>query len=94
MQHQTFTDSDGMTWRVRLTTPTSVAAANTLPEAFRRGWLTFECDDGSIRRLAPVPDRWDALSPEELERLCRSARPGRPGETTPSNGVPSHPSRE
>jgi hypothetical protein len=38
------------------------------------GWLTFDCTDEK-RRLAPVPDGWDALPDRELCELCRRARP-------------------
>ena len=36
------------------------------------GWLAFE-SDGEKRRLAPVPDAWEELSANALEKLCREA---------------------
>jgi hypothetical protein len=36
------------------------------------GWLAFE-SDGEKRRLAPVPDAWEELSADTLEKLCREA---------------------
>jgi hypothetical protein len=40
------------------------------------GWLCFKSDTEK-RRLAPVPDRWSEMPSEDLERLCRSAKPTR-----------------
>lgn len=36
------------------------------------GWLTFECAAGK-RRLAPIPEAWDALPEAELRALCARA---------------------
>ena len=38
------------------------------------GWLCFGLG-AERRRLAPVPAKWDSLSPEELERLRECAAP-------------------
>lgn len=38
------------------------------------GWLTFECPTEK-RRLAPIPQHWEQMEEDELERLCQSARP-------------------
>jgi hypothetical protein len=43
-----------------------------LPEEFRDGWLVFECDS-ERRRLAPIPEDWEELADEELERLSGAA---------------------
>jgi hypothetical protein len=40
------------------------------------GWLCFE-SGAEKRRLAPVPDDWAEMSPDELEKLCESATPTR-----------------
>jgi hypothetical protein len=40
---------------------------------FDKGWLTFESESGSLRRLAPIPPRWDEASPEKLDMWCRNA---------------------
>ncbi|HET6765369.1 MAG TPA: hypothetical protein VFH27_16900 [Longimicrobiaceae bacterium] len=37
------------------------------------GWLCFE-SDGAKRRLAPVPEGWQALEEAELERLLHGAQ--------------------
>lgn len=37
------------------------------------GWLAFESRHDR-RRLAPIPDGWDELDADSLERLCQSAR--------------------
>lgn len=47
--------------------------APLLSRQLAAGWLTFECPTEK-RRLAPIPEHWDELSENELERLCRSAR--------------------
>ena len=42
---------------------------------YARGWLAFHASSGARRRLMPIPERWQTLPDEELERCCRSARP-------------------
>jgi hypothetical protein len=64
-----FMDSNGVTWRVWNTVPTSRTA---LTGAFERGWLTFESADG-LKRLAPIPPQWDEAAPDRLELMCRAA---------------------
>lgn len=39
-------------------------------EGYEHGWLTFDSVVGS-KRLAPIPDGWDALSEESLLDLWR-----------------------
>jgi hypothetical protein len=41
---------------------------------FEKGWLTFESDAGALRRLAPVPAGWEALSEERLIALLDSSK--------------------
>ncbi|MFL5578403.1 MAG: hypothetical protein ACJ79S_20810 [Gemmatimonadaceae bacterium] len=41
-------------------------------EGREHGWLTFMCSDEK-RRLSPIPERWEALSDEELARLLARA---------------------
>lgn len=43
-----------------------------LGEQWASGWLAFETK-GEKRRLAPIPEGWDKLGPNELERLCNDA---------------------
>jgi len=40
--------------------------------AFEKGWLCFETD-GEKRRLAPIPEGWDAAEVEQLEAWCGDA---------------------
>jgi hypothetical protein len=65
-----FSDAAGVAWKVFRATPHSSPSGRerVLPEAFRDGWLVFECD-AERRRLAPIPDDWEELAEEELERL-------------------------
>ncbi len=64
-----FVDSQGTSWRVWSTLPSSTVA---LGGGFERGWLTFQCDE-CLRRLAPIPDGWEHCHPTRLELLCRAA---------------------
>jgi hypothetical protein len=41
---------------------------------FTYGWLCFETV-GEKRRLAPVPDRWDAADDDTIEQWCCVAKP-------------------
>lgn len=45
-----------------------------LNDRFAHGWLVFE-SAREKRRLSPVPEGWDAVPPDELERLCNRAQP-------------------
>lgn len=69
-----FCDAAGAAWRVFRATPHSSVSKReqVLPEAFRHGWLVFECDV-ERRRLAPIPDDWEALTEQELAQLCLQA---------------------
>ena len=71
MASREFIDSAGERWLVWDTRPTTRARLNP---AFEAGWLTFECGP-QLRRLAPSPNGWESLSPEDLERLCQRATP-------------------
>lgn len=51
--------------------------AQFLSPSLARGWLAFECA-AEKRRLAPIPQQWEALPDAELERLCAQARPVSP----------------
>jgi hypothetical protein len=70
-----FDDGKGNLWRVWATRPQS----GRVREQFRGGWLTFEPGgrEASRRRLAPIPDGWEALSEFELRQLCIAAAPER-----------------
>ena len=64
-----FDDMRGKRWHAYAVHPSGRAA---LPEAFRNGWLTFESAD-EMRRIAPIPENWEALSIEDLRLLCHRA---------------------
>ena len=72
MAERTFRDDAGQWWRVR-----EVRAVEPclLPASYCAGWLTFAGEDGSKRRLAPVPDGWQQFSEDALQALARLARP-------------------
>jgi len=79
-----FTDSKNVTWRVWTTKPGN---ANVVSAEYRDGWLTFDC--GPVRRrLAPIPARWEEMSPERLELLCRMAKQT---PTSDPHGIPAQP---
>lgn len=82
-----FTDIRGVEWEVwevgarrkrgdAATTPVAAAAER---------WLCFATAT-ERRRLARYPRRWHAMSPRELDALCRAARPARfgPGAAPPT----------
>jgi hypothetical protein len=80
MALRTFADGEGDTWRVWSVTPPPAAAA-TLDEEFRGGWLCFERLDGGERRrltLSEVPAAWDVLPDDRLDLLRRVATPAGP----------------
>ena len=76
-----FTDSTGVEWRVWEVFPSKAGTAEgadafsrtSLKETpFANGWLCFECRNAK-RRLAPIPQGWEASSGKALEDLCLSA---------------------
>lgn len=85
-----FCDAAGAAWRVFRATPHSSPSKRekVLPEAFRHGWLVFECDV-ERRRLAPIPADWEELTDAELAQLCTSASvvPARPRRRRASDGA-------
>ena len=70
MPSRDFEDAEGVVWRVWNTVPVSGAVINP---GFEKGWLTFESEMGSLRRLAPVPRGWEELPQERLELLLRNS---------------------
>lgn len=71
--HRVFDDIRGKRWHafaVHSSEATVERAA--LPDAFRHGWLVFESKD-EVRRVAPIPEKWEDLSIDELRQLCFSA---------------------
>lgn len=69
-----FRDAAGVPWAVFFTAR-SIARDHHLPEEYREGWLAFESAYGEKRRLAPVPEGWEALTDEELAAHCARATP-------------------
>lgn len=88
MASRSFTDRTGAQWRVWSTIPQDTRGC--LP-GFEQGWLTFE-QSGSAerRRLAPIPDDWEAASEERLILMSRVAAPPRVGRSSsPPGGMPA-----
>jgi hypothetical protein len=74
MALRTYTDRDGVEWRVWPVTPST--GAGTLMASYQGGWLCFERIDGKDRRrlsLTQVPPAWEALPEDGLDQLCRAA---------------------
>ena len=90
MRH--FRDQTGVEWEVFLTARRSdaVSRGQFLPEAYREGWLVFECAQEK-RRLAPVPENWESLSNEALAELCSKATPQIPRMRTGTEAKTSAP---
>lgn len=84
-----FTDADGTEWtvfEVRRQTQDGDKWAY-LPRGFRSGWLCFESVAGK-RRLSPVPDGWNLLHEEDLERMLgRASTVGRPSRSANGDGL-------
>ncbi len=64
-----FVDSNGVSWRVWNTVPSTRTGVSG---EFEGGWLTFESEIGR-KRLVPVPPNWESAPPERLELMCRAA---------------------
>jgi hypothetical protein len=79
MRQRTF-QVDDVRWTVFLVDAPVLNAI--VPEALRAGWLCFESAQAK-RRLAPVPERWEAFSDDQLRALHAQAAPvlraGSPG---------------
>jgi len=90
MALRSFDDRNGEGWQVwRVVPAASVLERSAWVEGdYRQGWLCFESlTSGERRRLAPVPEGWETLSPERLELLCRVATPARKTATTAAAGI-------
>lgn len=81
-----FNDDDGKVWTAWTTFPRS--DANVRPQ-YRRGWLSFQCDD-QRRRLVPIPERWEAAGEDQLRAYLRQAHEARKAEglDAPPEAVP------
>jgi hypothetical protein len=71
MPSKHFVDGTGMRWRVWNTVPVSGAVMNP---GFDKGWLTFESDEGRLRRLAPIPSGWESLPDNRLIALLGTSK--------------------
>ena len=71
MASRDYVDSNGMPWRVWSTVPMMGAV---LTPGFEGGWLTFESDEGNLRRLAPIPAGWESAPTDQLDLYCRTAK--------------------
>ena len=73
--HRVFDDYRGKRWHAFAVHPSAATAErSSLPESYRHGWLSFEASD-EMRRVAPIPDRWESLSIDDLRHLCAGAAP-------------------
>jgi hypothetical protein len=71
--HRVFDDTLGKRWHVfAVQNQAGMEGRRTLPDAFRQGWLVFESSD-ELRRLAPIPEKWEEISVDELRALCTRA---------------------
>lgn len=71
MASRDYVDSEGRAWRVWSTVPMMGAV---LTPGFEGGWLTFESEEGILRRLAPIPEGWEGVPTETLELYCSTAK--------------------
>ena len=70
--HREVEDQRGVRWTVFAVHPGTATNRPTVRECFRDGWLAF--DSGmETRRVAPIPDGWEAASDEALVELCERA---------------------
>jgi hypothetical protein len=87
MAHRTVRDSVGHdwdVWEVHPTlagqTPIGTGVKGRVSQRLAAGWLAFQSAHEK-RRLAPVPDGWEAMSDEEilalLERAPKAGKPSR-----------------
>jgi len=68
-----FDDIRGKRWQAFAVHASSATLEHGgLPEAFRNGWLVFEAAD-EVRRVAPIPEKWEELSSDRLGLLCHKA---------------------
>ena len=71
--HRVFDDIRGKRWHTFAVHGSEATVERAgLPEAFRHGWLVFESTD-EVRRVAPIPEKWEEMSTEELRQLCHGA---------------------
>ena len=82
--HREIEDSRGIRWAVFAVHPSASRGTKALSERYRNGWLSF--DSGvEIRRVAPIPEKWDQLSDPDLIALCNQAEPSTRRTRRPGN---------
>jgi hypothetical protein len=82
--HRAFRDPRGVTWDVYAVYP-EARLAPKLRGPFQQGWLCFDAGPEK-RRLSPIPENWQDLADEELERLAERAEPARSRRSSRSAG--------
>jgi hypothetical protein len=71
--HRIFDDIRGKRWHVFAVHPSTATVERVaLPPSYRDGWLSFKSNE-EIRRVAPIPDKWEELSIDDLRLLCYKA---------------------
>lgn len=71
--HRVFEDIRGKRWHAfAVQSSPTTAERSALPDSFRQGWLVFESVD-ELRRVAPIPERWEELTTDDLRQLCHQA---------------------
>ena len=79
MGYREFVDDDGLQWKVWDVRPAprkvpegAKYSAESLPghvmPGWERGWLSFESDTKTCKRLTPIPDDWETTTDEGI---CR-----------------------
>ena len=76
-----FQDSHGVNWRVW---PTLPGLKGAHPKALHGGWLTFQCAERT-KRMVPIPDGWENVSSDGLERLLDAAEETKPARRSNPN---------
>src|SRR6185369_1288818 len=72
--HREIEDARGIRWAVFAIHPSASRGTKALSERYRNGWLAF--DSGiEIRRVAPIPEKWEQMSDSDLAALCNQAEP-------------------
>jgi hypothetical protein len=92
LTHRLFEDERGVSWDVWAVYPEAgLSQTSALPATFQTGWLVFE-SAGEKRRLSPIPNDWQSMTPNELQRLCQQAdvapRRTRPPRSGRGDGLP------
>lgn len=73
--HRVFEDIRGKRWHAFAVQGSSETAERaSLPDSFRAGWLVFESGD-ELRRVAPIPEKWEELDVDALREMCHKAPP-------------------